>query len=639
MKKTFLMLAGLIILAAGCEKKNEPTPEPPAPDEITITPDNAEIPNTGDKVEVLVTSSGEWTLSSDVKYEWVEPSAVEGKDGDKVIFEVAANETLEDREAKFTFTCGDAEAEFSILSQKSEPVVGEIEIFPETLSFEAEGGSEQVMVTSSHAWTLEPKEKYDWVHPDITEGEDGDAVNFTVEANMESDDLTATFIFKTEGDASCELTVISKAYVYTLELGSEAEKTFEKEGGNLTVTALTTIPADYLDVTIPEEAKGWIEYTANNPGDNSVDFFFTIKANTTYENRESFISIGCEDLVEPVFVKVKQKQTDILSIDKKEIVLGLEGGTFEIPVTSNIEYTYELPSGITSNGKTDNIEKFTATAVSSRTEYNIVFKPVSSSVPSVTVKVTLKTSALIDYVANMRKNWAWPVWKDATPLNNLSQFTIEMLINIQEWKTGTSISSLIGIENNFLLRMGDGSGLAHNNFQVVYNGGSKTSQYWSLSTLPGNFGHFQKWIAVALTFDKGSVSLYMGQPGKSYNNCGTVTIPTTSVSFGTAHIKEGEENKYPNIGKYCFWIGRSYDNSRDFQGWMSEVRIWNKVLTTSDMNSENHRYYVDPESEGLVAYWKFNEGDSASGTVKDWSKYGNDLSTHAPMDYVSVSLP
>lgn len=638
MKKTLLMLASLIVLAAGCEKKNEPTPEPPAPDEITITPGNAEVPNTGDKVEVLVTSSGEWTLSSDVKYEWVEPSAVEGKDGDKVIFEVAANETLEDREAKFTFTCGDAEAEFSILSQKSEPVVGEIEIFPETLSFEAEGGSAEVIVNSSHAWTLEPKEKYDWVQPDITGGEDGDAVKFTVEANMESDDLTATFIFKTEGDASCELTIVSKAYVYTLELGSEAEKTFEKEGGNLTVTTLTTIPAEYLDVTIPEEAKEWIEYTANNPGDNSVDFFFTIKANTTYENRETFISIGCEDLVEPVFVKVKQKQTDILSIDKKEIVLGLEGGTFEIPVTSNIEYTYELPSGITSNGKTGNIEKFTATAVSSRTEYNIVFKPVSSSVPSVTVKVTLKTSALIDYVANMRKNWAWPVWKDATPLNNLGQFTIEMLINIQEWKTGTSISSLIGIENNFLLRMGDGSNAVHNELQIAYNGGSvNLGQIPTLSFA----GNYQQWLQLVFTFDNGTVKYYFG--GGKYNKNAslvtTVTIPSKTISFGVPYIQEGKENQFPNLGKYAFWIGRSYDNSRDFQGLMSEVRIWNKVLTTSDLNSENHRYYVDPESDGLVAYWKFNEGDSASGTVKDWSKYGNDLSTHAPMDYVSVSLP
>ena len=48
---------------------------------------------------------------------------------------------------------------------------------------------------------------------------------------------------------------------------------------------------------------------------------------------------------------------------------------------------------------------------------------------------------------------------------------------------------------------------------------------------------------------------------------------------------------------------------------MSEVRIWNKALTSSEINAENHFYQVDPASAGLVAYWKFNEGQGH--VVKD----------------------
>ena len=72
---------------------------------------------------------------------------------------------------------------------------------------------------------------------------------------------------------------------------------------------------------------------------------------------------------------------------------------------------------------------------------------------------------------------------------------------------------------------------------------------------------------------------------------------------------------------------------------MSEVRIWNKVLTTGELNAENHRYYVDPASEGLVAYWRFNEDDMGKNNVKDWSASGNDLTVNSTIEYIPVSLP
>lgn len=650
MKKTFLMMAGLLVLATACEQKPIEPDDPgqkPAKDEIAITPESAEVENTGDNVEVLVASSGDWTLSSEVTYEWVTPSAVEGKDGDKVVFEVKPNETLEDRNATFTFTCGKATDEFTILSKKTIPVDYVLELAPATLSFEAGGGSSDVMVTSlandeSASWTLTPAAEYDWVTPSAEQGEDGDIVTFNVAPNVGKEDLTATFSFANEGK-TVELTVTSKAKVWTLALTTEEVVEFDKQGGDFTVSVESNIPAENLFVTVPDEAS-WITSKASDQGDNTVDFFFNAAENATYENRSAVITISNgEDL--SVTVQVNQKQTDRLEISAKEIVLGLEGGDFEIPVTANIEYEIDLSdaSGITHVGTAaDNVEKFNAAAVSDRTTYNIVFKPVASSVPEVKVPVTLKKSALINYVANMKKHYAYPkTWNNADALNNLSKFTIEMLVNVQEWKTGNSISTLLGIENHFLIRMGSGenNGVPHNQIQVAYNGGAKSGQYWALSTMPGNFGHLQKWLHLVVTFDSGTVTLYVGQPGKTTNSCYSITIPTTEVSFGVPYIQEGFENRIPNLGKYAFWIGRSYDNNRDFQGWMSEVRIWNKVLTTSELNAENHRYYVDPSSEGLVAYWRFNEDDKDTNTVKDWSASGNDLTVNSAIEYIPVSLP
>ena len=64
-----------------------------------------------------------------------------------------------------------------------------------------------------------------------------------------------------------------------------------------------------------------------------------------------------------------------------------------------------------------------------------------------------------------------------------------------------------------------------------------------------------------------------------------------------------EEYERTAEGLQKFYLGRSYANNRDFCGLMSEVRVWNRALSAAEINAENHFYTVDPNSEGLVAYW------------------------------------
>ena len=56
---------------------------------------------------------------------------------------------------------------------------------------------------------------------------------------------------------------------------------------------------------------------------------------------------------------------------------------------------------------------------------------------------------------------------------------------------------------------------------------------------------------------------------------------------------------------------------------MAEVRVWNRTLTKEEINAENHFYSVPVDSEGLVGYWKLNDG--AGAIVKDSSPSGNDM--------------
>ena len=81
----------------------------------------------------------------------------------------------------------------------------------------------------------------------------------------------------------------------------------------------------------------------------------------------------------------------------------------------------------------------------------------------------------------------------------------------------------------------------------------------------------------------------------------------------------------------------SVASDRYLDGKIAEVRIWNKTLSADEINAPTHFYTVDPASDGLVAYWKFDEG--AGNKIKDYSVNGNDLTVDSVPGWTKVSLP
>ncbi len=76
-------------------------------------------------------------------------------------------------------------------------------------------------------------------------------------------------------------------------------------------------------------------------------------------------------------------------------------------------------------------------------------------------------------------------------------------------------------------------------------------------------------------------------------------------------------NKVVNIGKEKMQFGNMDYLRADVQ--LSELRFWTVARTQSEIT--NNLYSVDPESEGLEAYWKLNEGKGNS--FKDYTGHGN----------------
>lgn len=225
-----------------------------------------------------------------------------------------------------------------------------------------------------------------------------------------------------------------------------------------------------------------------------------------------------------------------------------------------------------------------------------------------------KGAALINVVADITDNRAWPDWNDASPVTNMRTFTLEALVYGNAFKN--QISTIMGIEGKFLIRAGD-SGVDPNQIQVA------STRNLTSSDLKLEAG---RWYHLAVTFESGNVKVYIDGVEKCSGNVGT-----SSVNFGVAH--SDESNGKPR----CFWIGYSYASDRYLDGAISEVRIWNKALTADEINASDHFYQVLPTSDGLVSYWKFDEG--AGKTIKDQTSYGNDLTVEKEIKWVNVSLP
>ena len=220
-----------------------------------------------------------------------------------------------------------------------------------------------------------------------------------------------------------------------------------------------------------------------------------------------------------------------------------------------------------------------------------------------------RAGALINIVADIEKNYCEVVWKTPDLVQDMHQVTFEALVYARDFDK--LISTVMGIEGKFLMRIGD-AGYPSNRIQIATGRGN----FSTTADLPTN-----KWTHVAMTYDadKGEMIVYMN---------GLKACESTSFNCGTVNIVGNGTDRN-------FLIGKSYDDNRDLRGCISEVRVWNVVRTQEEI--ANNFYTIDPNTEGLVGYWKFD--DNSSFVVKDYSPNGNDAKAANSLTWKSVSLP
>lgn len=193
----------------------------------------------------------------------------------------------------------------------------------------------------------------------------------------------------------------------------------------------------------------------------------------------------------------------------------------------------------------------------------------------------------VSNVCNFTDTYAKADFSGTDVVNSINVLTYEALV----CPTGfpKMINSVMGTEGQFLIRCGDANYPA-NKIQLATNSGNVNPGDGAI--LPTN-----KWTHIAITMSPSHICTYIN--GEKIN--------------------EVAKNTWVNISN--FYLGFSYSNGREFTGYMAEMRVWNKALTEAEINAKDHFYTVDPKSEGLVAYWKCDDGQG--NILKDYANGNN----------------
>ena len=227
-----------------------------------------------------------------------------------------------------------------------------------------------------------------------------------------------------------------------------------------------------------------------------------------------------------------------------------------------------------------------------------------------TVYFIFKGAALINVVADISEMYFPVNWSSSVNVSGLKTITVEALVRSSDWEAGrgNALSSVFGIEGTFLVRIGDAD-RPRNQLQLVNPNGNWPSPN-AAPGLPVN-----EWVHIAVVWDATTGERIYYQNGE--------VVASDNAASGSVSLNSG-----------CY-VGKSYDDNRWLPGEISELRIWTVQRTQEQIASS--MYTVDPTTDGLLAYWKFNEG--SGNVINDATGNGTNLTGEGTPTWVNVELP
>ncbi len=183
-------------------------------------------------------------------------------------------------------------------------------------------------------------------------------------------------------------------------------------------------------------------------------------------------------------------------------------------------------------------------------------------------------------------------------LEAMQEVTLECRVMVNGFtKSEPFISSIMGFEGEVCMRFGDVK-IGYDVLQVC-----KADYQPAAINSPCSPN---TWYHVAAVWSRSALRVYIDgklvaeqtHKGETVNLAGYHKLGSTGIGFalGAASV---------------------YNGNRPLNGYLAEARVWSRALSSNEIANIKDLVVVDPQSPGLLAYWKMNECELLSEPRRD----------------------
>lgn len=317
MKKVFLLFV-LFAAMVSCGKGDEPKPEPkPNPDtpstqtSISISPSALTFDAQGEtkSVTVTCTTGKTWTLSGGES--WCTASGANGANGANgatVTFTAEANTSPDERNATYTFTCGDKTAKL-VVTQKQQDA---LTVTSSKVEVDAQGGPINVEVKANipFEYVIADKDK-GWITPVKTKSMQTTVLTFNIAQNEDREKREGSITIKS-GELSETITVYQAGAQPTIVI---TRHTYEVSSKGETIKVEINSNVEF-SISIPAAYSAWIQEAAEPRALSTHTKYFTISANLETHSRSGKILFTSQEhnLTEKVTIQQKAIDADVTTV-------------------------------------------------------------------------------------------------------------------------------------------------------------------------------------------------------------------------------------------------------------------------------------------------------------------------------------
>ncbi len=466
---------------------------------------------------ISINTTDTWTAT--VSDSWITLSATSGSADQTITINLTENTTAKKRTGKVTITNDSGKSAVINISQDGKSMT----IDPNSLTFQAEGGSSNITVTANGDYTWNKSEIGTWLT--VTKGYTGLSVSAPKNANPDqrTDTVTIYMTGLTDGTVSYDVIVTQFGTEYAFDI----DKTI--------ITASSVESSDAINLTTNDSwtaqvSDKWITISATSGTDSQMININLAENKTPTERKGSVIFIGTNSKATKT-VEVTQNGK-ILTVSPAIVSISNAGGSASVTVSTDGTFNPTSSDSWISAQKLDNIVTITAEANPSTT----------SRTGKVLIELTGLTSGELSQsitVIQTATSYNWTI--DPTTLNaNSTKETISFTLTTNDEWTVSSTDSWINLSTT--------SGTGNEKIQVTVSDNASTESRKGTITVKGvNSGNYST-ITVNqngryLTVDPSSLS-FDATGGSSIVNVdtdGTFSV-TTSENWITIKTNGNQVN-------------------------------------------------------------------------------------------------